>query len=192
MRPAELPAAVPEGGASRVDRDRVVPFDDDWDDVGGVVRRAGDGSIVIDAGARRGPGAEAGLTTRTQFEAIDLRFEACLGPGACLLAKVRQADAIDQTSNSYHLHLDERRAYLARHHHVFRQFESPRLHWTRFRLVYCDGVLSLWRNDRLLHRVRDQALPGGFGFVGAQGGSVRVRALRVSTVDPAPATTWTS
>ena len=40
-------------------------------------------------------------------------------------------------------------------------------------------MLSLWRNDRLLHRVRDQALTGGFAFVGAQGGSVRVRELRV-------------
>jgi hypothetical protein len=98
---------------------------------------------------------------------------------------VHQADAIDQTTNSYHLHVDEQCAYLARHSHVFRQFESPRLTWTRFRLVCCAGVLSLWRNDRLLHRVRDQALTGGFAFVGAQGGSVRVRELKVATIEDA-------
>ena len=161
-------------------REGVVPFDDDWDDIGGVVRRATDGNIVIEASGPRASGAERGLTSRSRFDAIDLTFEACLGAGACLLAKVHQADPIDQTSNSYHLYADERRAYLARHHHVFRQFESPRLGWTRFRLVCSGGMLSLWRNDRLLHRVRDQMLNGGFAFLGAQGGSVRVRALRVS------------
>jgi hypothetical protein len=184
---AQMPVPAPAGNSIRRDRERVVPFDDDWDDLGGVVRRASDGTIVIDAGERRGPGIERGLTGRTRFDAVDLRFEACLGPDACLLAKVHQADAIDQASNSYHLHVDGRGAYLARHNHVFRQFESPRLNWIRFRLVCCDGVLSLWRNDRLLHRVRDRALAAGFGFIGAQGGSVRLRELRVSNVEQARA-----
>ena len=182
-----VPAPVTDPMECECERERVVPFDDDWDDVGGVVRRASDGSIVIEASARRGPGAERGLTSRMRFESVDLTFEACVGSGACLLAKVHQVDAIDQTSNSYHLHVDEQRAYLARHHHVFRQFESPRLTWTRFRLVCCGGVLSLWRNDRLLHRVRDQALTGGFAFIGVQGGSVRIRQLRVSTTEDAHA-----
>jgi len=179
--------AVPVSGVPACERDRVLPFDDDWDDLGAVVRRASDGTIVIDATAPRGPGAERGLTSRARFDSVDLMFEACLGPGACLLAKVHQADAIDQTSNSYHLHLDERRAYLARHHHVFRQFESPRLNWTRFRLVCSNGVVSLWRNNRLLHRVRDQALTGGYAFIGVQGGSARIRQLRVTTPDQARA-----
>jgi hypothetical protein len=185
----QTPTFVPAPGGELIacERERVVPFDDYWDDVGGVVRRASDGSIVIDASARRGPGVERGLASRTRFDAVDVTFEACVGTGACLLAKVHQTDPIDQTSNSYHLYVDERRAYLARHRHVFRQFESPRQVWTRFRLVSGDGVLSLWRNDRLLHRVRDQALTGGFAFVGAQGGSVRLRALRVSTIEQARA-----
>ena len=183
--PKQTPTPVPaHGGMSNpCERERVVPFDDDWDDVGGVARRASDGTIVIDAGARRGPGVERGLTSRMRFDAVDLTFEVCLGSGACLLAKVHQADPIDQTSNSYHLRVDERRAYLARHQHVFHQFESPRLVWTRFRVVFSDGVLSLLRNDRLLHRVRDQALTNGFAFVGAQGGSMRLRELRVSTTE---------
>lgn len=164
-------------------REHVVPFDDDWDDVGGVVRRATDGTIVIDAGERQAPGSERGLASRIRFDAADLSFDACLEPGACLLAKVHQADAIDQSTNSYHLHVDEQRAYLARHQHVFRQFESPRRTWTRFRLSCNGGVLSLWRNDRLLHRVRDQALTGGFAFIGARGGSIRLRGLRVVSGD---------
>jgi Glycosyl transferases group 1/Glycosyl transferase family 2 len=185
MREMQVPMPSTVSGA--IECERVVPFDDDWDDLGAVVRRASDGTIVIEATARRGPGAERGLTSRVRFDSIDLTFEACLESGACLLAKVHQADAIDQTSNSYHLHVDERRAYLARHYHIFRQFESPRLTWTRFRLVCCGGVLSLWRNDRLLHRVRDQALTGGYAFVGVQGGSVRVRQLRLAMTDDARA-----
>jgi hypothetical protein len=100
---------------------------------------------------------------------------------------VHQSDAVDQTTNSYHLHIDERSAYLARHHHVFHRFESPRLAWTRFRLACSGGELSLWRNDRLLHRVRDLTLARGYAFVGAQGGSVRLRALRVTTAERARA-----
>jgi hypothetical protein len=179
--------STPSTVSDTIECERVVPFDDDWNDLGGVVRRATDNTMVIEAATQRGPGAERGLTSRMRFDSVDLTFDACLGPGACLVAKVHQADAVDQTSNSYHLYVDERRAYLARHHHIFQQFESPRLNWTRFRLVCCGGVLSLWRNDRLLHRVRDQALTGGYAFIGVQGGSVRVRQLRVSTTDQARA-----
>jgi hypothetical protein len=179
--PIEMPIELPRPAIERRDAPaHAVTFDDDWDDVGSVLRRATDGTLVIDAGPLRGPGIERGLSSRRRFDAVDLSFEACLEPGACLLAKVHQADPIDQTSNSYHLHVDERRAYLARHHHVFRQLESPRLAWTRYRIVCRDGVLSLWRNDRLLHRVRDRILAGGHAFIGAQGGSVRLRALKVA------------
>ena len=159
----------------------LVPFDDEWDDLGSVVRRASDGSIVFEPGERRGPGVERGLTSRARFSAVDLTFEASLGSGACLLAKIQQVDRIDQLTNSYHLHVDERTAYLARHQNVFRRFESPRNGWTRFRISHAAGVLSIWRNDRLLHRVRDSVLAKGFAFIGAQGGSVRVRGLRLST-----------
>ena len=166
--------------------DRVVPFDADWDDVGAVVRAGDADEIVIDPGPFRGAGAERGLASRAHFEAVDLAFEACLEPGACLIAKVHQADAVDQTTNSYHVLADERRAYLARHEHVFRHLDSPRLAWVRLRLVCQDGVLSLWRNDHLLHRVRDHELAGGFAFVGAQGGRVRLRRLRLAAADDAP------
>jgi len=193
---ASVPAAAPfvfDLPPSAIDDprapQRVVPFDDTWDDVGGVARRSSDGSIVLDSGPQRGPGLERGLTSRSSFEAVDLSFEACLEPGACLLAKVHLTDRIDQTSNSYHLHGDERRAYLARHEHVFRQFESPRFTRTRFRIVCSEGVLTLWRNDRLLHRVRDRMLSVGHAFVGAQGGSVRLRELKLAAAGEARART---
>ena len=92
--PKQMPGPVPDPSGELIARERelVVPFDENWDDVGGVVRRAGDGSIVIEPGARRGPGVERGLTSRTRFDSVDFNFEVCLGSGACLLAKVHQTD----------------------------------------------------------------------------------------------------
>jgi hypothetical protein len=177
LAPAPTPTACE---ATAAERERVVTFDDDWDDVGCVVRRAQDGSIVIETEAHRGPGRERGLASRARFDAVDLTFEACWDAGVCLVAKVHQASRTDQSTNSYHLYIDERRGYLARHHCVFHQFELPRKLWTRFRLVCGGGLLSLWRNDRLLHRVRDNVLTGGFAFIGAQGGSVRLRSVTIS------------
>jgi len=187
--PQPMPAAprdappLPDGGIDAVaPPDRVLPHDGDWDDLGGVVRLRGGGELVIDPGLQRGPGFERGLASRQRHEAVELRFEACLEPGAVLLAKLHQADRLDQTTNSYHLLADERRAYLARHRHVFRQLDPPRSAWVRWRLQCDGGVLALWRNDRLMHRVRDRELDGGYAFIGAQGGAVRVRGLALSAV----------
>lgn len=159
--------------------DRVEPFDQNWDKLGGVMRRREGEEWLIDPGLRRGPGFERGLISRASYDAVELSFDACLEAGACLLAKVFQADRIDQETNSYHLFAEERNTYLARHHHVFRSLEPPRSAWVRWRLVCCNGVLSLWRNDQLIHRVRDDELKSGFAFLGAQGGAVRVRGLRL-------------
>ena len=192
--PLELPIETqiepqiepPPRPALPAERERIVEFDADWLDLGGVVHAsetAGSGEICIDPGLHRGAGAERGLASRLRFEAVDLAFEARLEPGACLIAKLHQTDRIDQTTNSYHLLAEERRAYLARHQHVFRQVEPPRLDWVRFRLVCQRGMLSLWRNERLLHRVRDGVLSGGFAFIGGQGGRVHVRGLKLAAAD---------
>ena len=158
----------------------VVAFDADWDDLGGVVHPRGNGEVAIEPGLRHGPGLERGLASRTRYEAVELTFEACLEPGALLLAKLHQVDRLDQTTNSYHLLADARRAYLARHQHVFRHLEPPGAAWVRWRLLCQAGVLSLWRNEQLIHRVRDRELQGGFAFIGAQGGAVCVRGIRLA------------
>jgi hypothetical protein len=163
--------------------DGVEPFDDNWDTIGGVLHGCDGGELVIDPGSRRGPAFERGLISRASYDAVKLTFEACLTPGACLLAKVHQVDRIDQETNSYHLLVEERRAYVARHHHVFRHLDPPRATWVRWGLMWCKGILSLWRNDQLIHRVRDSELTSGFVFVGAQGGAVRLRGLRLHPAD---------
>ena len=180
--PPELPNELPIQPVTPAPPERIVEFDADWLDLGAVVHAsdtAGCGEICIDPGPRRGAGLERGLASRLRFEAVDLAFEARLEPGACLIAKLHQVDRIDQSTNSYHLLADERHAYLARHQHVFRQIEPPRLGWVRFQLVCQGGTLALWRNERLLHRVRDGVLSGGFAFIGAQGGRVQVRGLEL-------------
>ncbi|AXV77031.1 hypothetical protein CJO79_08625 [Ralstonia solanacearum] len=172
--PLEPPAAWTPAGAPL---DALPPLRDDWTDLGGVTRTRGDGELVIDPGLQRGPGLERGLASRQRHEAVELAFEACLEPGAVLLAKLHQQDQLDQTTNSYHLWVDERRAYLARHSHVFRLLEPPRSAWVGWRLQCGGGILTLWRNDHLIHRVHDGELDGGYAFLGAQGGVVRVRGL---------------
>jgi hypothetical protein len=181
--PAPKAAPIPVSNIEAVTPpERVMPYDDEWDDLGGVVRSRGPDELVIDPGLTRGPGFERGLASRELYDAVELTFEACLEPGAVLLAKVHQADRLDQTTNSYHLMADAGRAYLARHHHIFRQLEPPRSAWVQWRLQCEGGVLVLWRNGKLIHRVRDRELNGGYAFIGAQGGAVRVRGLALSTV----------
>jgi hypothetical protein len=155
--------------------------DEQWGDVGGVTRRAADGAIVIEAGTERGPGRERGLASFARMDAASLSFEVCLDPRASLVAKVHLADRTDQSSNSYHLYADRQRAYLARHNHVFRYIEPPKADWTRFRMACARGKVSVWRNEQLVCEVEDQMLAGGYAFVGAQGGGVRVRSLELAT-----------
>jgi hypothetical protein len=182
-------AAVPTTGPrvmAPIEPRGVINFDAEWDDVGRVVHVSGSDEIIIDPGLSRGPGAERGLASRRRFEATDLMFEAYLEPGACMIAKVHQADAIDQMTNSYHVLVEQRRAYLARHGHVFRHFDPPALGWMQLRIVCQGGLLLLWRNGCLLHRVHDRELSSGFAFIGAQGGRIRLRGIRLSAAGAEP------
>lgn len=150
---------------------------DPWHDSRGVTRRAADGSIVIEPGPLHGPGTERGLCSRARMDTVEVSFEARLEPGACLVAKVHLAEPDNQSSNSYHLFAQAKQAYLARHNHVLHNVEPPQTAWVRWRLGCRGGTLSLWRDDRLVCRVVDHTLSAGHAFVGAQGGSVRIRAL---------------
>jgi Glycosyl transferase family 2 len=176
-------AAVPTAGLAvmlPLEPEDVANFDADWDDVGRVAHISGSDEIVIDTGPSRGLGAELGLASRRRFEAIDLMFEAYLEPSACMIAKVHQVDAFDQTTNSYHVLVAQHRAYLARHGHVFHHFEPPPPGWMQLRIVCQGGVLSFWHNNCLLHCVHDRKLSSGFAFIGAQGGRIRLRGIKLS------------
>jgi hypothetical protein len=157
-------------------------FDDDWDAFGAIVLRDANGDILVEPGARVGPGVERGLASRKRFDAVDLSFEVQIGAGACFLAKICQQDRLDQTTNSYHLLCDERRAYIARHHHVFRHVRLARDAWQPVRLTFVEGAISLHLGDQQAHRVSDRTLAGGYAFLGAQGGPVRLRNIKLTAL----------
>ena len=164
----------------------VMTVDADWDGTGPVVQATGDGVFVIDPGPQRGPALERGLVSRLRFDDVDLTFEARLTPGACLLAKVHQQHRIDQSTDSYHLLISARRAYLARHDHVFTHVGPPGHGWVAWRLTAANGVLTVYRDGTLLHRVRDTAMHGGYAFLGAMGGAVHLRGIQLKRTDPLP------
>lgn len=157
-------------------------FDDDWDAFGAIVARHANGDILVEPGARVGPGAERGLASRKRFDAVELAFEVLIGTSACFLAKICQQDRLDQTTNSYHLLCDERRAYIARHHHVFQHIRLARDAWQPVRLTFVDGAILLHLVDQLAHRVNDRTLASGYAFLGAQGGPVRLRNIKLTAL----------
>ena len=159
----------------------VLPFDADWDDLGGVAQVLPDGSWVVQPGSACGPAAERGLVGRHLHQQVVLDFEVNLRPGARLLAKLHQQDRLDQASNSYHLMADGHSAYLARHDRVLRPLALPAGQWLRLRLAWADGVLSLHRDGELLHKVRDTLLRQGHLFLGAMGGDIWLRGVAVAT-----------
>lgn len=160
----------------------VLPFDADWDDLGGVASVLPDGSWVIQPGPARGPAAERGLVGRHLQQQVALDFEVNLRPGARLLAKLHQQDRLDQASNSYHLMADGHSAYLARHDRVLRPLALPAGQWLRLRLAWADGVLSLQQDGQPTHKVRDTLLHQGHLFLGAMGGELWLRGVAVTTL----------
>ena len=177
LLPPARPAAVAEPRPLAV-----LPFDADWDDLGGVAKVQPDGRWVIQPGAARGPAAERGLVGRHLQQQVALDFEVNLRPGARLLAKLHQQDRLDQASNSYHLMADGHSAYLARHDRVLRPLALPAGQWLRLRLAWADGVLSLQQDGQPTHKVRDTLLQQGHLFLGAMGGELWLRGVAVTAL----------
>ncbi len=167
---------------------RIGVFDDAWEDVRGVARRASDGTIVIDPGPQRGPGSERGLVEPcAPGRRVDLVSRLASSPArvwsrSCTWPIGTISRATPTTSSP-----TGERAYLARHDHVFRHIEPPQAGWARFRMACARGrAVAVARRAAAVHRVHDHMLGTGYAFVGAQGGRVRVRALELAT-SPGPA-----
>jgi hypothetical protein len=181
---AEHPAASCETRVSReVDYSGPVFLPEQWQICGPVECREADGMLVLATAGSWSPGAERGLASTMPHEGIALAFEVNIPPGACFLAKINQGMALDQTANSYHFYCDDRTAYLARHNHIFRVLPVTRNAWQSFQLTYLDGVLSLHVGPRLVYSARDPMLPRGYAFLGVKAGEVRLRNVRLLTLD---------
>ena len=128
------------------------------------------------------PGSERGFVTNGSYTSVDLSFELSLGPESCFLAKLLQADRLDQGSNSYHLLFDGHVTYLARHNRIFKTWPAFDENWRRVRFTYAHGVVSVAFDDRPPFRVQDGLLRQGYGFLGLKGGAARLRNAHISSL----------
>ena len=102
---------------------------------------------------------------------------------SCFIAKIHQGDRLDQTTNSYHLMADSRRAYLARHHHVFTPVALEPERWVPVRLVYRNGALECECDGVRVFRASQTLMTEGFAFLGLKGGRARLRSIRLRELD---------
>lgn len=152
-----------------------------WEDTLGVTTSSSDGTITIEPGKVRGPASERGLVSIDSLHDAELTFEVKIEPGACLIAKLRLEERMNPWSNSYHLHAERHSVFLARHDHVLKSLAPVGNGWTRWRMACRSDELSVWRDDVLVARLHDRLLKCGHAFIGAQGGSLRVRGLSLLT-----------
>jgi spore maturation protein CgeB len=164
-----------------------------WEADSQCARVLSDGSAILRKEFARTPGSERGLTGTTSYRNLVLEFELRMEGEAEFIAKIHQAEARNQLSNSYHLMCRGTRAYLARHNHVFANFSLPAGSWTQIALSWHDGVLMIRHRGAEVARASDQMLGSGFCFLGLKGGSIELRNIRTRTPDsaaPAISPSW--
>jgi spore maturation protein CgeB len=154
--------------------------DGEWEVCGPVGCRKDGDEIELRAVLPAGPGSERGLVTTRPHGDLALSFEAWLPADGCFVAKVRQGDKADQTTDSYHLYYDSAHAYLARHHCVFRTFPLAPETWLSLQLAFSRGVLSVSEGGRVIHTVGDPLLPDGYAVLSVKRGAVRLRNIRLA------------
>jgi hypothetical protein len=151
----------------------------DWEPNGDVVEVQSDRSLRLSKVADDGPGTELGIVGKLRHENVILEFELMLERSSRFIAKIHQADAHNQLSNSYHLVCSGSRTYLARHDHVLSKLILPLGSWIPISFSCCDGSVIVRRSGAEVARASDRTLTAGYCFLGIKGGSAGVRNLRV-------------
>lgn len=152
----------------------------EWEIYGDVVTVESDGTILLKKAPDPDPGTEQGLAGRLSYGDVTLSCEVFIEPGSVFIAKIHQESPTDQLANSYHVMCFGRRAYFARHDHVFRKFEVPTGNWFSLRVSYQGGSMAVEVNGAVRCKVYEKMLPEGFCFLGLKGGTVRLRGIRVA------------
>ena len=134
------------------------------------------------AGAAPG-GGEAGLASTQDYRDLRLSLELALGQGAVFIAKLHQQSRDDQMTNSYHLVIDGRRAFIAAHNQVLHRLRLLPAGMIAVELAWTAGVLDGRLGDQVLPRIEAPALTAGFCFVGLRAGTATLRELGIA---PAP------
>ena len=152
-----------------------------WDVDPECVRTSADGDFLLEKPHDHAPGSERGLVGKASMRNLLLEFDLQLEADSIFVAKIHQAEAKNQLSNSYHVMCHGSRAYLARHSHIFHQFTLPLKTWFRMSLSYLDGEVIVRRHGTQLAQFKEQKLECGHAFLGIKGGTARLRDIRLQT-----------
>ncbi len=163
---------------------------DGWQADAGVAQALAEGAWRLHHAAPPGPAAERGLRVGAAADA-ELAFEVLREPGATLVAKLRAQQGGAPQADSYHLLARDGAAYLARQCQVLHRLPPLAAgQWHALRLCAQGAALSVWIDGRRVAEVHDTRLAAGAAFVGVQGGTLRLRGLRLQPLAPgAPGTT---
>ena len=142
------------------------------------------GELLLRARKSPAPGSEEGLVGNDKFAGVHMSFEMQIERGATFIAKIHQAEQRNQASNSYHLMVTERNAYVARHNHVFQSFTMEENAWHAVTMTWRSGRLKVVVDDRVECQVQDNLLTSGYCFLGIKSGAAKVRNFVVAV--PAP------
>jgi len=153
----------------------------DWLAYGKTIQAGDNGTIVLYKGHDQRPGSEEGLVSREAFESTDLSFDVNIQLGAVFIAKIQQVEKFNQLANSYHLFCNQG-DYFARHNHIFRYVSLERDCWQNIRILFTQGLISLYKNNRLLFHLQDTLLKKGYAFVGIKGGRIQLRNIKIAEI----------
>jgi hypothetical protein len=152
---------------------------DGWELCGQAVQTSDGDSILLSKANDEGPGTEQGLASLESYQSVELSFEVNIAPDACFVAKLFQASAFDQKTNSYHLFCQPGHTYLARQNRVFKSVKVNRDKWQRIRLKCCDKRIQLDIDGVLSASVVDGMLERGYCFLGVRRGKALLRNLKI-------------
>ena len=139
-----------------------------------------DQNIVLSLPRSDTSGIERGLIGARRYRDAVLEFDVLAGPDARFIAKIRQEDARNQTTNSYHLICAGPSAYIARHNCVLRKIRIPGGRWVKVRFSCVNDCIELWIDGVRSALVHDGALQSGYCFLGVKSGTARLRNVQVS------------
>jgi glycosyltransferase involved in cell wall biosynthesis len=159
----------------------------DWQAQSPAVQIGRDGAVILTRQAEDGPGCEQGLVGRRCLKSVLLEFDLFLNQDTVFVAKLHQAEAENQSSNSYHLLCRGTRAYVARHGHVLSRVTLPTGRWVSLSFSCSGGSIVLRRQGAEIARIADATLREGFAFLGVKTGSAVVRNVRIQEAGTAPA-----
>jgi glycosyltransferase involved in cell wall biosynthesis/spore maturation protein CgeB len=161
------------------DRVAAPPVLADWEADADCAGVDSNGGVVLQKALDRAAGSERGLVGKVSHRNLVLEFEVQLESDTVFVAKIHQAEARNQLSNSYHLMCRGTRAYLARHSQIFANFSLPAGAWTQLAISYYDGVVVLRHRGAEVARASDRILEAGYCFLGVKGGIARLRNINI-------------